>query len=62
MIGIYGNNSFYMQVEKTVCLFSLFYLGFTGKKIDSFVILKVNYGKHNKAINSKEGCERDATL
>ncbi len=46
--GYLCNNSFYNPVEETICLFSLFIWVYAGKKIDSFLILKVNYGRHSK--------------
>ncbi|KAF6561228.1 hypothetical protein G9G63_20990 [Paenibacillus sp. EKM202P] len=54
------NNSLYIQVEET-SVFSAFLIWiYAGKKIDSFVILKVNYGRYNKAIISVGGCERES--
>ncbi|WP_013371048.1 hypothetical protein [Paenibacillus sp. M-152] len=53
------NNSLYIQVEET-SVFSAFLIWiYAGKKIDSFVILKVNYGRYKKAI-SVGGCERES--
>jgi hypothetical protein len=45
-MGVHDGNSVNIEVEETASLFSLFYLSFFWKKIDSSVISKVNYGKH----------------
>ncbi|ALP39219.1 hypothetical protein ASL14_25315 (plasmid) [Paenibacillus sp. IHB B 3084] len=46
-MGIHYDSSFNFKVEETALSFQPFLFGiYPSKKIDSSVILKVNYGKH----------------